>query len=84
MMTRRSARVSVGRSLLRLGLRRLWRGPVVAIALVATLGLVAQTAAAQSPSDREIAKAGVLQADDFPAGWRAIPPVKTTKNCPAP
>jgi hypothetical protein len=35
----------------------------------ASLGLVAQPAAAQSPSDRDIAKAGVFQTDDFPAGW---------------
>jgi hypothetical protein len=43
------------------------------------LGLVAPSgAAAQSPSDREIAKAGALQAGDFPAGWRATPPKKST------
>jgi hypothetical protein len=46
MMTLRSARVSVGRSLLQLGLRRLWRWPVAALALVASLGLVAQPASA--------------------------------------
>jgi hypothetical protein len=45
-MTLRSARVSVGRSLLQLGLRRLWRWPVAALALVASLGLVAQPASA--------------------------------------
>jgi hypothetical protein len=54
---------------------------------VASLGLVAPSAAAQSPSDREIAKAGVFQANDFPEGWRATPQKKiknevTADNCP--
>src|SRR5262249_15108644 len=51
----------------------------------AGLALVVPTAAAQSPSDREIAKAGVFQAVDFPAGWRSAPPKgKTDPNaCPA-
>jgi hypothetical protein len=56
----------------------------VAVA-AASLGLLAQPAAAQSPSDREIAKTGVFQADDFPAGWRATPPKKTKTDigdCP--
>jgi hypothetical protein len=47
------------------------RAAVAAVAVAtASLGLLAQPAAAQSSSDREIAKAGVLQADDFPAGWK--------------
>jgi hypothetical protein len=46
----------------------------------ASLGIVAQPAAAQSPSDREIAKAGVFQADDFPAGWRATPHKKSEER----
>jgi hypothetical protein len=46
MMTLRSARVSVGRSLLQLGLRRLWRWPVAALALVNSLALTAQPASA--------------------------------------
>jgi hypothetical protein len=52
----------------------------------ASLGLVAQPAAAQSPSDRDIAKAGVFQADDFPTGWRATPHEKSKTDpdaCPA-
>jgi hypothetical protein len=52
----------------------------------ASLWLVVPSAAAQSPSDREIAKAGVFHADDFPAGWRATPPKKSDADpnaCPA-
>jgi hypothetical protein len=58
---------------------------VAAVAVAAaSLGLLAQPAAAQSPSDREIAKAGVFQADDFPAGWRATPDKKSEDpfKCP--
>jgi hypothetical protein len=40
----------------------------------ASVGLVVPSAAAQSPTDREVAAAGVFQAGDFPAGWRATPP----------
>jgi len=59
---------------------------VAAVAVAAaSLGLLAQPAAAQSPSDREIAKAGVFQEDDFPAGWRATPHKKSKSidTCPA-
>jgi hypothetical protein len=60
---------------------------VAAVAVAtASLGLLAQPAAAQSSSDREIAKAGVFQADDFPAGWRATPSKKSNtdlNDCPA-
>jgi hypothetical protein len=58
---------------------------IATIALGAVgLGLVAQPAAAQSPSDRDIAKAGVFQAGDFPAGWRATPHKKSKDpfKCP--
>jgi hypothetical protein len=41
---------------------------------VGSLGLVVPSAAAQAQSDREIAKAGVFQEGDFPAGWRVTPP----------
>jgi hypothetical protein len=49
------------------------------------LAIVAQPAAAQSPTDRDIAKAGVFQADDFPAGWRTTPHKKSESidTCPA-
>ena len=59
---------------------------VAAVAVAAaSLGLLAQPATAQSPNDREIAKAGVFQADDFPAGWRATPDKKSKSDpndCP--
>jgi hypothetical protein len=60
---------------------------VAAVAVAtASLGLLAQPAAAQSPSDREIAKAGVFQGDDFPGGWRATPHKESKadlNDCPA-
>jgi hypothetical protein len=43
-------------------------GAYVIGALVVATALT-PPAAAQSPSDRDIAKAGVFQTDDFPAGW---------------
>jgi hypothetical protein len=51
---------------------------------VASLGLVVPSAAAQSPSDREVAKAGLFREGDFPAGWRATPPKKGGSNLTAP
>jgi hypothetical protein len=59
-------------------------GAYVIGALVVATALT-PPAAAQSPSDRDIAKAGVFQEDDFPAGWRATPSKKTKsdlRNCP--
>jgi hypothetical protein len=45
---------------------------------VASLGLVVPSAVAQSPSDCAVAKAGVFQPSDFPAGWRATTHKKST------
>jgi hypothetical protein len=49
----------------------------------ASLGLVAQPAAAQSPSDREIAKAGNFQAADFPARWQVTAPKNSRPGRPS-
>jgi len=60
------------------------------LAIVATaaavVGLGVDAAHAAQPGDMELAKAGVFQADDFPAGWRATPHKKSKTDplkCPA-
>jgi hypothetical protein len=54
---------------------------------VALIALPATTAGAKNdPADKPLARAGVFQADDFPAGWRATPHKKSKSDpnaCPA-
>jgi hypothetical protein len=72
-------------SSLRVGRNAVRKAIATVVLGVASLGLVVPSAAAQSPSDREIAKAGVFQEGDFPAGWRATPHKKNKTDaldCP--
>jgi hypothetical protein len=54
------------------------RGLVIFAVFAVVVVLAAQpadaTALGGNDGDKQIAKAGVFQADDFPAGWRATPP----------
>jgi hypothetical protein len=57
---------------------RMRRGLVIFAVFAVVVVLAAQpadaTALGGNDGDKQIAKAGVFQADDFPAGWRATPP----------